>query len=318
MCGCAHISSTPHNAADFCDTLYVPTHATGFKIYSLPGDSSQIMLETYRPDTMQTIIPHGGFNSLLCMSTTHIGLLAEIGRDSLIVAVSNKDYVTNPRVKTKAAEAGYEGAMDYETILSVKPDVALIYGIGGANPIAGKLEEIGIPTIYIGDFEEQDPLGRAEWMVALGALTGTDARARLAEVISGYTPVADSVPVMINAPYGGNWFIPGKGNYMSQLIADAGGILTVPQPTGTESKPVDIEQALLSLAQADVWLNPGQVKTRTELKNAVPHATFTGKVWVQTPDFYESGAARPDLVLDELRQILSNRADSLRYFSEVK
>lgn len=312
LAGCSNRAKTPDVAEEYSRNYYTPRFAKGFALRSLEEDTTALMLEIYRPDTTKITIPRGGFQRLMCMSSTHVGLLGEIGGEDKIVAVSGRDYLTNQSVKAAAIEAGYDGAMNYEAITVSKPEIALIYGIGGENPIAGKLEELGIKPIYISDFEEQTPLGRAEWMIALGALTGIDGRERFEEIAKEYKPVSGTTAVMLNAPYSGTWFIPGRDNYFSHLIADAGGKICVDQQQGTESKGIDMEQALPALAEARIWLNPGKGMK-------VAKAKFSGKRWNQTPDFYESGAARPDLVLKELQKIMTDeRTESLHYFEFEK
>lgn len=307
------------DAAEFSTEFYTPAYANGFELRSLTDDTTRLLLEVYRPDTMSIIIPQGGFRSVMCMSSTYVGALSTLGTPERVVAVSRRDYITDPQVKASAVEIGHDGAMDYEALLSVKPEIAFIYGIGGPSPIEGKLKELCIPYVYINDFEEQNPLGRAEWMVALGALTGTDGKSRFKTIVEQYEPISGHVKVMLNSPYGGTWFIPGKENYMSRLLHDAGAEIAVRQTEGVTSGTIDIEEALPALEQADLWLSPGQVSSLRELKAHVSRASFKGPVWNQTQDFYESGASRPDMVLNELKQIVDNTApDSLRYFYRLR
>lgn len=318
LCGCTRIVHLS-NTADFTQEFYMPQYATGFALRSLPGDTTSLMLEVYRPDTAQIIIPKGGFNQIAVMSSTYVGLLDAAGQANKVVAVSGRDNIVNPDVKKRAAEIGFEGAMDYETLLSVKPDLMLIYGIGGKSPLASKLDELSIPYVYVSDFEEQDPLGRAEWMVALGALSGADARNTFKSIVNNYSPVKGKTKVMLNAPYGGDWFIPGKDNYMSRLLADGGAVLAVPQNEGAASKPIDMEMALPALTESQIWLNPGQANNPADLKQLVPKANFGKHVWNQNHDFYESGTARPDLVLLELQAIVRGcDADTLHYFRKIQ
>lgn len=317
--GCTRIVKL-NDTAQYTVDRYVPQYASGFRLKSRPADTASVMLEVYRPDTMRIIIPRGGFRSIMCLSSTYVGALAELGESGRISAVSAKEFITDPTVRAHAADVGYDGAMNYEAMLAAKPDIALIYGIGGPSPIAPKLDELAVPYIYINDFEEQDPLGRAEWSVALGALAGRDnAAARFSRIAEAYRPVAGSVPVMINAPYSGAWFIPGSDNYMIRLLHDAGARLTAPAHDGVDSKPIDIEEALPALKNADIWLFPGQAASIAQLGQMVPKARFDGPVWNQTPDFYESGASRPDLVLKELQAIVKGESpDSTRYFIRLK
>ena len=56
--------------------------------------------------------------------------------------------------------------MNYELLLGLKPDVVLLYGIGDAQTaVTDKLNELSIPYLYIGEYLEESPLGKAEWMI---------------------------------------------------------------------------------------------------------------------------------------------------------
>ncbi len=62
--------------------------------------------------------------------------------------------------------------MNYELLLGLKPDVVLLYGIGDAQTaVTDKLKELSIPYMYVGEYLEESPLGKAEWLVALSELT---------------------------------------------------------------------------------------------------------------------------------------------------
>lgn len=322
--GCTHVVKTPteRSAGDFSVESYCPSYASGFRLMSLPEDSTARMLEVYTPDTMRVVIPEGGFRRIVAMSSTYVAHLEAAGRSDRLVGASSPEYISSAEVRAmNLPDVGYDGAMNYELLLSLKPELVMIYGIGGASPMAPKLDELGIPYVYISDFNEQTPLGRAEWAVATAALAGADFRDEFRAVESNYRPEqSGNVQVMLNAPYGGSWFIPGREGFMSRLIADAGGRIVAPQVGGTDSRPIDIEEALPALSRADVWLCPGAASTGAELSALVPKARFSGPVWNQTPDFYENGSVRPDSVLGELKMILAGvaPADSLRYFYRVK
>ena len=310
-----------HNISEFTETYFEPAFASGFRIKSLPDDSTTLMLEVFSPDTARIVIPRGGFQRVVAISSTYVAHLEAAGRLDRLVGVSSPQYISSPAVRAMSLpDVGYDGAMNYEQLLAVKPELVMLYGVGGPSPIVPKLEELGVPYVYISDFSEQLPLGRAEWIVASGALVGADVRSDFDEVKSAYMPVEGNNAVMINAPYGGAWFIPGTEGYMSRLIADAGARIVAPQRSGSDSTPIDSEEALMALTKADLWLCPGAATNQSELEMAVPKARFRGDVWNQTADFYESGAVRPDSVLGELKMIIHGvaPADSLRYFYKVK
>lgn len=308
---CTHQQKYADNSL-FTKVFYQPKYTDSFKIYSNPQDSTSRMLVVHKPDTLQITIPDDGFKSLICLSSTYVGYIDMAGESKRITGVSRINYVTNTTVRNNAKEIGFEGTFDYETIMSLNPDIALIYGINGPNPIVAKLQELNIPYIYIQDYEEQHPLGRAEWLIALGALVGKDMRNEFTQIVNNYRPTNGTRKVMLNAPFSGTWFIPGEKSYMSRLINDAGGIINVEQPKGETSKALDVEIAIPALNSADIWLNPGQVSSVSDAKNLAPHTIFNGPIWNQTPNFYELGASRPDLVVEELQHIL-NGDDHFEY-----
>lgn len=321
--GCTHTvkKESQHDISKFTEIYYEPDYASGFRIKSLPDDSTSLMIEVYSPDTARIVIPRGGFRRVVAMSSTYVAHLELSDRVDRLVGVSSPQYISSPAVRAMSLpDVGYDGAMNYERLLTVKPEIVMLYGVGGPSPIVPKLEELGIPYIYISDFSEQLPLGRVEWLVASGALTGADMRAVFDEIRAAYVPTKGDKAVMMNAPYGGTWFIPGMEGYMSRLINDAGAKIVAPQRSGSDSTPIDSEEALNALTKADLWLCPGAATNRAELDMAVPKAHFYGDIWNQTADFYESGAVRPDSVLRELKMIVQGTtpADSLRYFYKVK
>lgn len=63
-------------------------------------------------------------------------------------------------------------------LLSLDPDLVLLYGVNGASAMESKLEELDIPFMYVGDYLEESPLGKAEWMVVLSEVTGNVRRVK--------------------------------------------------------------------------------------------------------------------------------------------
>ena len=260
------------------------------------------------------------------MSTTHVGYLAAIGAQSAIVGVTGLRYVTDSTVRASAADLG---ELDLEGIVSLRPDLLLVSGEGAAD--YDRLESFGIEVLHIFDFMEQHPLARASYMRLMGALTG-----RRAEADSVYAAVSQAYhalrtdtitcKVLINAPYRDAWYIPGSDSYMARLINDAGGEILGSEP-GVTSSVITLEKAVDLYTRADLWLNPGQFTSVGELRDLSPIMKRLPSIRIFNNckrntggnDFYESGAARPDLVLEDLRSILTNNADpeGLHYYVEL-
>lgn len=190
----------------------------------------------------------------------------------------------------------------------------------------GKLKELGIPFMYVGDYLEESPLGKAEWLVALSEVTGQRGKG---EKVFGEIPVRynalkkivednalDAPSVMLNTPYNDAWFMPSIKSYAVQLIKDAGGDFIYKNNTGNESLPVDMEEAYLLASQADIWINLGMANSLEDVKAMAPKFTDircfrNGDVYNNNlrtnsaggNDYYESAVVKPDIVLRDLVKI---------------
>ena len=138
--------------------------------------------------------------------------------------------------------------MNYELLLGLKPDVVLLYGIGDAQTaVTDKLKELYIPYMYVGEYLEESPLGKAEWLVALAELTDSREKGieifreipKRYQVLKALTESVEQRPtVMLNTPWNDSWVMPSTQSYMAQLVTDAGAdyiykktLLTVPLPS---------------------------------------------------------------------------------------
>ncbi len=335
--------------SNFDKELYTPVYSSGFDIKGAEGQES-VLITVRNPwqgaDSVVTYLlvarngenPPEGFDGqvlkgdakrIVVMSSTHIAMLDALDETDRIVGVSLIDYVNNPEIQRRRdsiGDVGYEGNVNYELLMSLEPDIVLLYGVNGANPMEGKLRELRIPYMYVGDYLEEDPLGKAEWIVALSELTGN--RERGEEVFSVIPQrynalkhrVAESVntkpKVMVNAPYGDTWHMPPVDSYAVRLIGDAGGDYLYNTNTGNSSIPIDIEEAYRLVSEADVWINLGTASSLDDVKTMCPKFTGTrclsdGNVYnnnLRTTatggnDYFESGVVNPDIVLRDLVKI---------------
>lgn len=324
--GCAGRSDKDTYAYDY--DVYTPRYASGFEI-KCDGDSVSgiIVNNPWQGADKMTMTYRVGnpAQRIVAMSSTYVAMLESLGAVDRLVGVSGLDFINSEAVgarRSEIADVGYDTNVDFEKIVMLNPDVILLYGVNGPNPAEEKLKELGIPYIYLGDYVEESPLGKAEWVVAIGEIIGRrDEAVELFNRISdNYNALKDSVAqsdytpeIMVNAPYNDVWWVPSANNYMAQLIADAGGRYICDEITGNSSKSIDIEEAYMYMTEADIWLNPGQAVTMSQLAAMTPRFTDTrpftsGNVYNNNlklsagggNDFYESGVMRPDLVLKDL------------------
>lgn len=333
----------------FTERIYEPRYASGFDLTGAQGSDSRLLRvttswqggensetkllmlrgEDEAPAGFDGQVLTGEARRIVCMSSSHVALLDALGEVARVVGVSGIDFISNSYVvenRDKVLDVGYDGNVNYERLVALAPDLVLLYGVGGASAMEPKLRELGIPFVYVGEYLEESPLGKAEWLVAIGELVG---RRPVAEAVFRAIPerydalkrtaaqaTAAQPRVMLNTPYNDVWFMASTGSYMARLIADAGGEYVYRANTSNRSLPVDLEQARLLADGADVWLNTGACSTLAELRRAVPKfadvaCVRNGAVWncdrrlnpSGGNDFWESGVVHPDLVLRDLIKI---------------
>ena len=192
LAGCRNKSS---NLTDFNRSVYTPEYASGFDIKGADGRQSVLLTVTNpwqgaegvetalfiardgetAPEGFGGQVLEGDAGRIVCMSSTHIAMLDAIGEAGRVVGVSGIDYISNPDIQARRdsiGDVGYEGNINYELLLSLDPDLVLLFGVNGASSAEGKLKETGIPFLYVGDYLEESPLGKAEWLVALSEVVG--------------------------------------------------------------------------------------------------------------------------------------------------
>jgi transcription elongation GreA/GreB family factor len=195
--------------------------------------------------------------------------------------------------------------------------------------------------VLSGIISKESPLGKAEWLVAISEIVGCRERgvAEFREVVERYEAVKANVSrggnapkVMFNLPYQDVWYMPSDESYMVQLVEDAGGeYIYKGKNTTRGSVAINLEEAYLLVADADVWLNVGQCSTMEELRSAAPHFMTTsvverGEVYNNNrrrtaaggSDFWESAIVRPDVVLAELAAIMSGEAVEPCYYQQLQ
>lgn len=366
LCACSPHRAHPDNLEDFSETLYTPTDASGFSITGKEGSQSSLITVSNPWQGADSVATHlfitragdeaplayegqvldGEADRIAVTSSTHVAMLDALGATDRIVAVSGIDYINNPDVQRRRddiADIGYEGNFDYEALLASDPDIVLLYGVNGASSMEGKLRELQIPYIYIGDYVEESPLGKAEWMVPIAEIIGerekgADTYAAIAARYAALKKrVADSAvdapSVMLNVPYGDSWFMPSADSYMARLIRDAGADYIYRKNTGNTSMPIDLEEAYTLASQADFWLNTDRMESLSTLAAKCPKFKDTrtlrnGYVYNNTRransaggnDFYESAVVNPDILLRDLAAIFHPElsSDTLVYYKKLK
>jgi iron complex transport system substrate-binding protein len=268
---------------------------------------------------------------VVCMSTTHVAMIDALGESDAIVGISGSDYISNPALRSKletgeVRDVGADQTLNYELILTLHPDLVIAYGITAeVSGMVKRLEGLGIPVILNGDYLEDQPLGKTEWIRFLAPFFAEDTKAdsifrsvatsyeRYKELIRN---TRDKPSVMTGLPWKDTWYIPGGQSFAAAYIRDAGGTYLWEDLDSREAIPLDLESIFARAASADLWINCGAarnlaeiVETDKRLNRFQPAATgrvFNNNARINPAggnDFWESGVMAPHLILADLINI---------------
>lgn len=261
-------------------------------------------------------------------STTHLPLLADLDQLDRFTGVANAANVTGQapldRIATgEVVEYAAGKTINVEKVVSENPDVLMTQGTD--EPVYAKIRDAGIPVVANAEWLEPTPLGRAEWIKMMAALTGSEDKADevYSKIRSDYATVAATAAnaqprdVLPGTMFQGTWYMPAGGSYVGRLIADAGGTYPWADDAGTGSLELNFESVYSKGGAAPVWLVTSDWATTADALAADPRygelaAMRDGQVWSANKvigpgggnDFYERGVTRPDLVLGDLVAII--------------
>lgn len=268
---------------------------------------------------------------IVCLSSTHIAFINALNENDAICGVSGINNVYNTNIverwkQDSLFEAGYENNLNYEKIIGAAPDVVFAYGIGSEiNGYVDKLQQLGIPVILVGEYLEQHPLARTEWLrffaLFFDKLTLADKIFSQTDSAYQYWKNKNSQysyrpKVMTALPWNGSWYISGANTYVAQLIADAGGQYLWNDLNNNISTPMDIETVYKRCHDADYWINIGQATSKADIVHTDKRLSlfrpfqngnlFNNIARVRPKggnDYWESGTVLPHVILADLTKI---------------
>jgi len=266
-----------------------------------------------------------------------------------IAAISEAKYLYDQEMYDKV-EAGevpqvsFGESLNKEKLVELGVDLVINVGFPDApNKELDFLESLGIPVLVFSEWQEPHPLGRAEWVRVIGAITGTQSRAeehfkntiseyeKLRELASG---TANKPEVICNLPYKGIWYLPGGNSYMGNLINDAGASYPWKDNKDTGGIQQSFEVVYAIGLEAPFWINPGFSQTIEEVLNNDERlvdfkSVKEGNVFNsikrlhrgEANDYWESGLVNPQLMLADLIQIFHpdlKTDHTLYYFKPIR
>jgi len=212
-----------------------------------------------------------------------------------------------------------------ETLMDLSPELILMGVFGGAvGSHAPRLREVGLPAVPTMIRVEPTPLGRAEWVKALGAFFHAEetANALFDEVSGAYLDLATQARARPRKPtaFWASTYAPGewgggRNNFQARFLEDAGAQNLLVNDGPRTSVRLLPEEVLDLAGAAEFWIteNTHMVRNGTLTVRGTPlnalrafrdgntyHLAGRYRAESEASDYNYSGPGRPDLVLRDL------------------
>lgn len=269
--------------------------------------------------------------NIVVTSTTHIPALEALGVEANLKGFPGTSFISSPNTRQRIdngsiIELGANESINTEMLLDLNPDLVIGFSIDSRNKTYQTIERAGIPVVYNGDWTEETPLGKAEWIKFFAPFFGKEKEADsiFNEIEKQYLNAkklaaqSNHAPtVLAGAMYKDVWYLPGGKSWMAQFLKDANANYLWKDDPNTGSLSLNFETVYDQSLEADYWIGPGQYTAYNQLlqsserykdfeafknKRIFTFSKTTGATGGLL--YYELGPARPDLVLKDMIAIL--------------
>lgn len=285
--------------------------------------------------------PAGDFDAIIQLpvdkvmltSTTQIPHLDMLNSTEKLIGFPNLNLISSEKTWQqidvgKVEDLGAGPSANTEIVIDLAPDWIMISTLGNDLKYLDLLAQAEVPAVINGEYVEQHPLGRAEWIKFTGVLLGEyeEAKAAFEKVEKDYLEaeklgdlIIDSLrpTVLSGVLYQDIWYAPGSESWGAKILQNGGGNYIFSDQKGTGSAQLNYEFVLENALEADFWIGSADFSDLETMGNAEPRykafkAFKTGNVFTYTQkrgregglEYFELGYMRPDLILKDLIKIL--------------
>ena len=281
------------------------------------------------PDALVVSVPVA---RVTCGIGLHVTMIERLGVLERIAGIGRAVWVGNPEIlrrldSGKIFETGMSNAMNMETMVGLRPDLAFVYSSGGEYDVHEKLLAMGINPAVTCMHLEEHPLGVLEWIKFFGVFFGKEAEAEaLFEMTAErYEALGRRVRgrfgerpgVIVGHGAKGVWSTHGSSAWFIRFLQDAGADYILEGPEDYEENLISFEHAMNIGMQAEYWVNP--LYTAMSLSDLFEDdsrygqflSVRKGNVFNNNGSsfengknaFWEIGMSEPDVVLADLVRI---------------
>ena len=162
-------------------------YAKGFDIISNGNQQKLIIKKTFYNDidtlvylvSNKTNIANNEIKipieKLVATSTTHIPMLELLASENKLIGFPDTKYICSEKTRKlintgKIIDLGNGQDMNTEILLALQPELVVGFSLQSNNKVYNNIQKAKIPVIFNGDWLEETPLGRAEWIKFFGVL----------------------------------------------------------------------------------------------------------------------------------------------------
>ena len=258
--------------------------------------------------------------SMVCMSATHVSFADKLNIIENISGVSDANFVISEKFRElindgHIKEVGMADQVKIENLIDLQPDFVMV------SPQKGQsfkpIENAGIIVVPNGDYLENTPLGRAEWIKFMAVFFDREELANKVfdSVKTEYLQlkaltkdIKERPKVLSGKQFSGIWYLPGGNSYVSNILSDAGAEYIFSDNAETGSLPLDFETVYDKGFDTDYWrfliYSPGKYSFNDLLledsryEDLIP---FRNRKIIYcntyTKPYYQTGLLEPHLIL---------------------
>jgi iron complex transport system substrate-binding protein len=270
-------------------------------------------------------------DKIVVTSTTHIPMVELLNEETAIIGFPHARYISSEKTRVlidagKITEIGKENSLNTEILLDLQPELVVGYGVSSADKTLTTIKKAGINVIYNGDWLEETPLGRAEWIKFFGVLFDKEKQADsiFKEIELNYLDAknialkAIKKPTILSGAIMSKdiWNLPAGESFVAQFLKDANLNYLWKNSKGKGSLSLSFESVFEKGKDAKFWIAPGYFSSKEQLlKSNQIYAEFEAfkNNRIYTPStkkgktggviYYELAPTRPDLVLKDIIKI---------------
>ena len=269
--------------------------------------------------------------SIVVTSTTHIPALEMLDVQNTLIGFPSTNFISSTKTRKRIdageiREVGVNESLNTEILIDMKPDAIVTFGINNNNSTIDNLKKSGLNVLINGDWTEQSPLGKAEWIKFFGALydLNTKANTLFNSIESNYNSALALAKkttvkptVLSGAMYQDQWYVPQGESWASLFLKDAKANYLWKDSKGFGSLNLPFEKVFEKGQNAEFWIAPGDFSSLKQMSDSNTHyaefASFKNKkVYSYAVNkgpkggivYFELASTRPDLVLKDLIKII--------------